>query len=89
MVHRVVHSHHPYVVLCGNTYCFRFALPFSHRLICPSLPVEIKRSLRTDSFTEAVYLVNQKLPLIKTLQRYKDEALMQRLSYVEESTHCE
>ena len=83
MVRKLVHNHHSFIVLRGNTYYFRFVLPSHLRNLCPSLPREAKRSLHTDSFSEAVYLVSQKLPLIKFLKRCADDdqakALWERL----------
>lgn len=83
MVRKLVHNRHPFIVLRGNTYYFRFVLPSHLRNLCPLLPKEAKRSLHTDSFSEAVYLVSQKLPLIKLLKKCTDDdqirALWERL----------
>lgn len=65
MVQRLVQSGHPYVVLRGSVYCFRFALPRHVIRLCPDLPREIKRTLRTASYPEAIYLASQKTPLIQ------------------------
>lgn len=73
MVRKLVHNRHPFIVLRGNTYYFRFTLPSYLRRLCPSLPREAKRSLYTDSISEAVYLISQKLPLIKLLKMCIDD----------------
>jgi len=84
MVHRQVHNRYPFIVLRGRTYYFRFAFPLHLRKLCPWLPVEVKRSLRTASFSEAVALVEAKLPLINLLKRCRDsdqvEPLFTRLT---------
>ena len=72
MVHKLVQNTHPFVVLRGNTYYFHYVIPTHIRKLCPSLPTEAKRSLHTDSFSEAVYLASQKLQLIKLLRRCQD-----------------
>ncbi len=46
MVQTLVQSH---LILRGDTYYFRYVLPAHIRSLCPSLPAEIKRSLRTGS----------------------------------------
>lgn len=79
MVHKLVQSRHPFVVRRGNTYYFRYAIPTHIRKLCPALPAEIKRSLRTDSLSDAVYLVSHKIPLIKTLRRCHDVSVIERL----------
>lgn len=83
MVRKLVHNHHSFIVLRGNTYYFRFVLPSHLRNLCPLLPREVKRSLHTDSFSEAIYRVSQKLPIIKLLKRCADsneaKALCERL----------
>jgi hypothetical protein len=53
VVHKLVHSH---IVLRGNTYYFRFRMPAHIQSIDSNLPTEIKRSLRTDSYSIAVTL---------------------------------
>ncbi|MGB0466358.1 MAG: hypothetical protein ACPGF7_02350 [Pontibacterium sp.] len=70
---KLVHSSHPFIVLRGNTCYFRFTLPSHLRRLCPLLPGEAKRSLHTDSISEAVYLVSHKLPLIKLLRRCRND----------------
>lgn len=77
MVQRLVQNRKAYLQLRGQNYYFRLAVPLHARRLCPSLPVEIKRSLKTDSLTEALALVADKLPLIKLLRRCTDpEALV-------------
>ncbi len=51
MVHKLVQNSHPFVVLRGNTYYFRYVIPTHIRKLCPSLPTEAKRGLHTDSTT--------------------------------------
>ncbi len=79
MVHRLVQSRHPFVVLRGRTYYFRYAFPLHLRELCPWLPAEVKRSLRTDSFSDAVALVETRLPIIKLLKQSRDIALVEPL----------
>ncbi|MBR9867873.1 MAG: hypothetical protein GYB20_14775 [Oceanospirillales bacterium] len=79
MLHKLVQKHHPFVVLRGNTYYFRYALPLHLRKLGPTLPAEVKRSLSTDSFTEAVSMVGAKFPLIKLLRRCQDASVIQSL----------
>jgi len=73
MVHKLVQSDHPFVFLRGRTFYFRYALPLHIRKLCPRLPAELKRSLRTDSFSDAIAMVNAKLPFIKILKVCTDE----------------
>lgn len=84
MVHKLVQKHHSFVILRRKTYYFRYAFPLNLRKLCPWLPAEIKRSLRTDSFSEAVALVDTRLPLIKLLKNCTDaflvEGLVERLT---------
>ncbi len=49
MVNKQVQNSHPFVVLRGNTYYFRYVTPTHIRKLCPPLPTEGKRSLRADS----------------------------------------
>lgn len=79
LVQRLVQSRHPYVTARGNVFWFRFALPRHVRQLCPQLPREIKRTLRTDSFPEALYLVNQKTDLIRCLKRSRCKLTLERL----------
>ncbi len=79
MVQRLVQNQKSYLLLRGTTYYFRFAIPTHIRRLCPSLPVEVKRSLKTDSLSEALSLISQKITLIKLLQRCADSALVRRL----------
>ena len=61
-------SGNTYVYLRRKTYYFRFLIPQHLRELCPSLPREIKRSLRTDSLTDALAMVSDKIPLIRLLR---------------------
>lgn len=79
VVQRLVQSRHPYVTQRGNVYCFRYTLPRHVRQLCPDLPTEIKRSLRTDSFCEAVHLVDQKRVLIRRVRQCRDGGLLKAL----------
>lgn len=84
MVQELVQSGNPYVYLRRKTYYFRVLIPQHLRELCPSLPREIKRSLRTDSLTDALAMVSDKIPLIRLL-RCADNAdtllaICQRLS---------
>lgn len=79
LVHNPVHSRPPYLVLRGGVFCFRFRLPRHVRQLCPGLPREIKRTLRTDSFAEALYLVGQKAELIRRIKQSRCKATLERL----------
>lgn len=68
MVQELVQTGNPYVYLRCKTYYFRVVIPPHLRKLCPSLPREIKRSLRTDSLTDALAMVGDKLPLIRLLR---------------------
>jgi len=59
MVQRLVQKKHPYIFLRGNTYYFRFATPSHVQRLIPAFPKEVKRSLKTDSYAHAVFLVGQ------------------------------
>ena len=65
MVQKLVQN---YLFQRGNIFYFRYVLPQYIRELCPQLPTEIKRSLRTDSHTTALALVSAKLPLIRILR---------------------
>ena len=65
MVQKLVQN---YLFQRGNIFYFRYVLPSQIRELCPQLPTEIKRSLRTDSHTTALALVSAKLPSIKILR---------------------
>lgn len=78
-VRKLVQSCHPYISRRGNNYCFRFALPRHVRQLCPELPTEIKRTLKTDSFSEAVFQVNGKTDLIVRIKRSRDRGTLKRL----------
>ncbi|WP_369832129.1 DUF6538 domain-containing protein [Motiliproteus sp. MSK22-1] len=47
----------PTCLLRGRTYYFRYSIPLEARRVCPLLPIEVKRSLRTDSLSEALALI--------------------------------
>lgn len=79
MVQHLVQSRHPHVILRGKTYYFRYAYPKHLRSLCPWLPVEVKRSLRTSSFSEAVSLVEAKKSLLNVLSRCSDSSLVEEL----------
>jgi len=52
MVQKLVRNTKSYLLLRGRTYYFRYSIPLQARALCPSLPVEVKRSLRTDPYSE-------------------------------------
>ena len=79
LVRKLVQSCHPYIFLRGNVYSFRFALPRHVRKLCPELPNEIKRTLKTDSFTDAVVQVNGKTDLIVRIKQSRDREVLRRL----------
>ncbi|PSL15398.1 phage integrase family protein [Marinobacterium halophilum] len=72
MAQKLVQNACSYLFLRGRTYYFRFALPTPLRRKFPSLPAEVKRSLRTDSYSDALALISKKLPLIRLIQRCSD-----------------
>lgn len=76
MVHELVQTHYSYVYLRHKTYYFRVVIPPHLRELCPDLPREIKRSLRTDSLTDAIAMVSVKLPLIRLLKSCRSEKLI-------------
>lgn len=76
MVQKLVQANYPYLYLRGTTYYFRFILSPTIRSKCPSLPREIKRSLRTDSFTDAVAMVSEKIPLLNIMKECACEVLL-------------
>lgn len=78
-VRKLVQRCHPYISRRGNNYCFRFALPRHVRQLCPELPSEIKRTLKTDSFSEAVVQVNGKTELIVRIKQSRDKGTLKRL----------
>ena len=78
-VRKLVQSCHPYISRRGNGYCFRFVLPRHVRQLCPELPTEIKRTLKTDSFSEAVVQVNGKTDLIVRIKQSRDSGTLTRL----------
>jgi integrase len=76
VVQTLVQSH---LYLRGDTYYFRYVLPAHLQSRCPSLPTEIKRSLRTDSYSAALALVCSKLPLIKLIRDCKHRPSIEKL----------
>lgn len=79
MVQKLVQRKHSYLLLRGNTFYFRYAYPHHLRALCPWLPAEVKRSLRTDSYTDALAMVNAKLPIIKLLRVCVDQSKVKEL----------
>jgi hypothetical protein len=69
MVQKLVCNPKQYLLLRGTTYYFRYTIPTEVRRLCLDLPIEVKRSLRTDSYTDALALIAQKLCLIKIIQK--------------------
>lgn len=67
MVQRLVQRNHPYLLLRGNTYYFRFATPLHITKLFPAFPKEVKRSLRTDSYSQAVASISHKITTIKMI----------------------
>lgn len=68
MVQELVQTGNPYVYLRRKTYYFRVTIPPHLRALSPTIPREIKRSLHTDSLTDALSMVAGKLPLIRLLR---------------------
>ncbi|WP_018881653.1 tyrosine-type recombinase/integrase [Thioalkalivibrio sp. ALE30] len=79
LVHSLVQSGHPYVTPRGRVFWFRFAMPRHVRRLCPHLPREIKRTLRTDSYPEALYLVSQRGDVIRQVKRSRCKQTLERL----------
>jgi integrase len=79
MVQELVQTGNNYVYLRRKTYYFRVVIPPHLRKLCPSLPLEIKRSLRTDSLTDALAMVGDKLPLIRLLRSCTSADLILKL----------
>ncbi len=79
MVQKLVRNRKYYLLLRGRTYYFRYTIPTDVRRLCSSLPVEVKRSLRTDSYTDALALIAQKLKLIKVFQKTTNPKVILKL----------
>lgn len=79
LVQRSVYVKSTYLVRRGGSFSFRFVLPRHVREICPDLPREVKRSLKTDSFPEALYLVSKKADLIRAVKRSRSPSALKRL----------
>jgi len=89
MVQKLVHNRKQYLLLRGRTYYFRYTIPTEVRRLCLDLPIEVKRSLRTDSCTDALALIAQKTHLIKVIQKAANpkvilKLLMQLLDFSKE-----
>ncbi len=84
MVQKLVQTGNLYLYLRRNTYYFHVSIPEYLHAICPELLRELKRSLRTDSLTDALAMLSDKLPLIRLLRNYKDaetiKSIYKRLS---------
>jgi len=76
VVQALVQTH---LYLRGDTYYFRYVLPDHVQDRCSNLPTEIKRSLRTDSYSAALALVSTKLPLIKLFRDCKHRPSIENL----------
>ncbi len=75
MVQRLVQKKHPFIFLRENTCYFRFATPTHVRRLLPEFPKEVKRSLKADSYAQAVSLVGRKLDVIRLISQCSDGAL--------------
>lgn len=85
VVRTLVRSH---LVRRGDIYYFRYTLPEQVRRQCPHLSIEIKRSLRTDSYSVAQVLVCDKLPLIKLLRDCRHAPTIEKLFHeISEFSH--
>ncbi|MFT7413419.1 MAG: hypothetical protein ACI9FO_000063 [Methylophagaceae bacterium] len=76
VVRTLVRSH---LVRRGDIYYFRYTLPDHIHGLCSNLPTEIKRSLRTDSYSAALALVYSKRPLIKLIRDCKHRPSIEKL----------
>lgn len=79
MVQNLAQRKSPYLLKRGEGYYFRYVLPKQVAVLCPELPSEIKRTLKTHSKLEAIYKVSQKLPVLMALANCKDKAVICRL----------
>jgi len=79
MVQKLVRNRNQYLLLRGRTYYFRYTIPTEVRRLCLDLPIEVKRSLRTDSYTDALALIAQKLHLIKVIQKTTNPKVILKL----------
>ncbi len=79
MAQKLVQNRSSYLLMRGRTYYFRFVLPLPIRRLFPALPAEVKRSLRTDSYSDALALVSKKIPLIRLIQRCDDGQVIKDL----------
>ncbi len=68
-----------YLVRRGDTYYFRYTLSDHIQDLCSALPTEIKRSLRTGSYSAALALVCEKLPLIQLIRNCKHKPSIEKL----------
>ncbi|MFW5425782.1 MAG: DUF6538 domain-containing protein, partial [Methylophagaceae bacterium] len=76
MVHKLVHN---YLVRRGDTYYFRYRVPACIQDLCIGHSTEIKRSLRTDSYSTALAVVCKKLPLIKLIRSCRHTETIEQL----------
>ena len=79
LVQNLVQNDRRYLLLRGATYYFRFPAPTHARRLVPSLPREVKRSLKTDSLSQARALVGQKLLLIRLIYQCCDKQALRDL----------
>jgi len=79
MVQKLVRNRNQYLLLRGRTYYFRYTIPTDVRRLCLDLPIEVKRSLRTDSYTDALALIALKLHLIKVIQKTSNPKVILKL----------
>jgi len=79
MVHKLIQNRNYYLLLRGKTYYFRYAIPTKARRLCPNLPIEVKRSLRTDSYTDALAFIAKKFNLIKILHKASSSKIILKL----------
>ena len=79
MVQKLVRNRKQYLLLRCRTYYFRYTIPTEVRRLCLDLPIEVKRSLRTDSYTDALALIAQKLHLIKVIQKTTNPKVILKL----------
>lgn len=69
----------PYILKRGGGYTFRYIFPNHVLGAFSDIPKELRRTLRTDSYTEAVCLVSRAIPIIQQIKQCRDTERLHRL----------
>ncbi|WP_428818807.1 tyrosine-type recombinase/integrase [Microbulbifer sp. MCCC 1A16149] len=69
----------PYILKRGGGYTFRYIFPTHVQTALPHLPKELRRTLRTDSYSEAVCLVSGVIPIIQQIKRCRERQALHQL----------